>query len=235
MSNSGWKLYYWGGSVKGRGEYMRLMFALAGVSFEINDPAKIAPLLDRGATIGSYGTSAFPAFAVPLVVSPEGEVLSQTTAIMAFLGKRLGYYPDSEIDQFHALQIACSVADFHAEGRACFHPVDNLASYHDQVEEADKAAKKFSETRLLVWLNHFNHILESNPTRSGFCVGNRLTYCDVTVFYVLLAAEAQFPLAWSGADLPAIKSFMERIKALPAISAHLNSPDAKPFAGNSMM
>jgi hypothetical protein len=54
---------------------------------------------------------------------------------MALIGKRFGLYPD-EPDEFRALQIALSVADYHSEGRSSFHPVNDKASYYVQLEEA---------------------------------------------------------------------------------------------------
>jgi glutathione S-transferase len=147
-----WKLYYWGGAFKGRGEYVRLMFELAGVTYEeVNDVQQLLTCIDRG---GANGSASYPAFTVPLIVTPEGDSISQPPAIMAFLGKRFGYYPENEMDEFHALQIVNTVADFHAEGRACFHPVDIMASYHTQEKEAEASSKKFASSRLIAWLKH---------------------------------------------------------------------------------
>jgi glutathione S-transferase len=229
---SGWKLYYWGGKMKGRGEYARLMFVLGNVDFEeINQPDKILPLVDRS----GLGNAAYPSFAVPLVISPEGYTLSQSGAIMAYLGKRFGFYPENDNDEFHAIQIMNSVADFHSEGRSCFHPVDNMASYYTQVAEAEVAAKKFASTRLLVWLNHFNHLLQANSEKSGYLLGKNMTYADVAVYHVLSAAAFQFPEAWEAADFPDLKEFVRRIGQIPRLADYLSSPKAKPFEGNSMM
>lgn len=88
-------------------------------------------MLDRT----SFGSAAYPVFAPPVVQGPGGVCVSQTTAAMALIGKRFGLYPE-EPDEFRALQIALSVADYHAEGRSSFHPVNDKASYYVQQEEA---------------------------------------------------------------------------------------------------
>lgn len=88
-------------------------------------------MLDRT----SFGSAAYPVFAPPVVQGPEGVCISQTTAAMALIGKRFGLYPH-ESDEFRALQIALSVADYHSEGRSSFHPVNDKASYYVQQEEA---------------------------------------------------------------------------------------------------
>jgi len=226
--------FYWGGAFKGRGEYVRLMFELAAVPYEeTNDVQQLLSHIDRGATSGD---APYPAFTVPLIITPEGDSLSQTPAIMAFLGKRFGYYPENEMDEFHGLQIVNTVADFHAEGRACFHPVDIMASFHTQEKEAEVSAKKFASSRLIAWLKHLNHLLESNPNKSGFFIGTKLTYVDVSAFYVLLATKTQFPEAWNSlTDTPAIKEFLTAVGRTPAIENYLKSDRAKPFSGNSMM
>lgn len=66
---------------------------------------------------------------------PNGICVSQTSAVIAQLGKCFGFYPD-EADEFNGMQIVLSIADMHADGRAPFHPVKIMGSYYDQIEEA---------------------------------------------------------------------------------------------------
>lgn len=111
-----WTLYYWSPpapkTMKGRGEYIRLMFEAAECPFnEVNDPTKILEITD----LNGQGSATFPCFAPPVVTGPNGLCLSQTTAILAQLGQVLGFYPEPA-DEFKALQICMSIADYHAEG-----------------------------------------------------------------------------------------------------------------------
>lgn len=236
-----WTLYYHGlpnFKGKGRGEYVRLMFEVAGVPYtEINDPQVFMALLDRG---GKPGAAGFPGFAPPLVHGPNDLWLSQTPAVCAQLGKLFNLYPEPA-DEFKALQVALSVADFHSDGRASFHPKELMASYYEQIPEAEVASAKFAQGRLLHWLNHFEHIYTTqNPTisepGSGYFFNNRLTYVDIVVYHVLTAAAFQFPEAYESYDaIPNIKTFRKRIEQLPQIVNFINSSRYKPFEGNSMM
>lgn len=100
--NSPWELYYWA-SIKedgknhmiGRGEFVRLMFEVAGVPYidhGILDPASVFSFVYKG------GNPDFPIFAPP-AIKKGGFVLSQTPAIMKYLGKELGFYPSRKEDE----------------------------------------------------------------------------------------------------------------------------------------
>ena len=95
-------------------------------------------------------------------MSPEGFTLSQTPAIVMYLGQRFGFYPDTLEGQARATQITNSAMDLHNAGRACYHPVNNMASYYTQVEEAKVAVAEFASGRLVKWLKHFENMLVSN-------------------------------------------------------------------------
>jgi len=74
-----WKLFYWH-SLPGRGDYVRLMFSEAVLKFYRGDP------------------DGFPILA-PSVIQKGEFVLSQTPAILQYLGKKLGMYPDGGPEQ----------------------------------------------------------------------------------------------------------------------------------------
>ena len=219
--------------MKGRGEYIRLLFEVAKVPYvEVNDPPKILALTDM---TGKSGSSPTPAYAPPLVVGPDDFCQSQSVAICARLGKRFGLFPASEADEYKALQIALSVADFHTDGRMPFHPLNYYGSYYDQEEEAKVSVAEFvkNDGRLSKWLNHFEHLF--SVATSNFVVGPSLTYVDILVFHVLSAAAQQFPEAWAVAPNPLSKAFIVRIASIEAIVEYQKSSRCRPFEGNSMM
>lgn len=225
-----WKLYYWSGNFKGRGEYIRLMFEAAEVPYEeVGDAEHILKLMDRN----GRGEAPFPAFAPPMISGPGGVFLSQTPVCMARLGKAFGLFPQNEEDEFKALQIVLSVADYHGEGRSSFHPVDNTASYLTQVEEAKITTAKFAEGRMKTWLHHFEHLL--SVSKSSYFVGSSMTYVDIAVFYALWATETQFPIEWGALDIPSLKAFKQRIASYRPIAAYLKSGRGRPFSGDSML
>jgi len=233
-----WTLYYHGLKNKGRAEYIRLIFEVAGVKFkEINNESfQIGDAFTLRIS-GTYGKAEYPSFAVPYVKGPHGFYQSQTTSIAARLGKLFGLYPNSEDDQWHALQIALSVADFAADARQPFHPKDHNASYYGQEAEAAIAVPIFEGSRFVFWMRHFEHLLQANISNSGYFVGTKLSYCDILVFHALCGAEAQFPTAWVAVaeHVPLLRVFKERIEALPQIVEYFASSRRNPWEGNSML
>lgn len=99
-------------------------------------------------------------------------MISQVPAIMEYLGKKLGYYPQNPTIQEQALlsQINFDLTDFVAEGRAPFHVLKPTGSYNDQkdnpiVIEAIKDFKNPDGGRLYKFLNHFEGLLKANQER----------------------------------------------------------------------
>ena len=134
-----WELFYWArpdsngvNTMIGRGEFVRLMFEVAGV-----------PYIDHGMVSGANvvfqfcrggGNSGFPIFAPPAIKKGEF-ILYQTPSIMRYLGKEFGFYPTNDEDEAHADALMALVTDFIAEGRLVFHAKCFTASYYDQIEE----------------------------------------------------------------------------------------------------
>ena len=232
-----WVLHYWGNTFKGRGEFVRLLFEAAGVSYtENNDGGKILALTDMGGSLGDG--LPYPAKSPPVVTGPDGFVCSQTPAILWTLGKKFGMSPVEEKNQTLAMQINMTAADFIAEGRLAFHAKEPTGSYSLQKEETKPRIEWFKTSRLPGWLEHFEHCL-ANSTDKGatYFFESKLTYADIAVFHTLNATEAQFPEEWAKlkASVPLLAAFHSRVKEVPGIKAYLASDRLKPWAGDSMM
>ena len=89
----------------------------------------------------------FPIFAPP-VIKKGDFVLSQTPAIMKYLGKEFGLYPRTREDEAHADQMIAFVTDFVAEGRLVFHSKCFTMSYYQQIEETKPNIAWFESERL---------------------------------------------------------------------------------------
>lgn len=69
-----------------------------------------------------------------------------------------------------------------------------------------------------------------------FLFGDKICYCDLSLFHIIHATESQFPDAFKAADyIPLLKSFKERIASRPRIADYLRSERWRGFAGDSMM
>ena len=136
IKQSQWELYYWANmkegrnTMIGRGEFVRLMFELAGVAYvdhgtKENGGAEVFKFVKKD------GNTGFPAFAPPLI-KRDDFVLSQTPTIVKFLGKEYGFYPQNAEDEAHADQLMAFLTDFIAEGRLVFHAKEFTASFYGQ-------------------------------------------------------------------------------------------------------
>jgi len=257
-----WCLLYHAGPFKGRAEFMRLLFEDAGVTYKESADKLYGPegFCDAFRGIGSSekglgagaqehvakDTAPFPVMFPPILrytscASREAEVfVNQVPAIMRFCAAKLGYLPQSPAATAQADEIMLNANDFVAEGRACFHPVDNKAGYKEQKKEADKTSKKFAQERLVVWLGHFEKVVKKlRPGGNGPLFG-KMTYADFMLFHALDAAEAQFNSrfygkAWDSAAVPTLKKWKAWVASRPKLAKYLQSDRRKPWAGDSMM
>mmetsp|Transcript_6318 Transcript_6318/g.10575 ORF Transcript_6318/g.10575 Transcript_6318/m.10575 type:complete len:270 (+) Transcript_6318:55-864(+) len=260
-----WELFYWAnmkevgdGTEKrlinhmiGRGEFVRLMFEVAGVSYidhgVLPDGGKTVFELSKSSKEPGQ-TSVFPIFAPP-IIRKGNFVLSQTPAIMKFLGQELGLYPTTKEDIAHADSLGAFVTDFIAEGRLVFHARCFTESYYSQADTdiVKTNVAWYKEKRLPQFMNYlevvwkFNNRPDDTKFSSGFFVGDRLTYVDIAVFHTLCAAASQFPEEYAAitsatsGSAPSLEPFRQKIAAIPALAAYLASPRRGLFEGNSMM
>jgi len=145
MANEGWKLFYWH-FLPGRGDYVRLMFEEAGVQYEDVCAAQKSSEPCLKFYRGEHDT--FPVIAPPIIQRGDF-VMNETPAILQYLGKKFGLYPDGGLEEeAHAMQIMLVVTDYHAEGHDAFHPVKKSGSYDSQKEEAKPHIAAFKEERM---------------------------------------------------------------------------------------
>mmetsp|Transcript_10248 Transcript_10248/g.19104 ORF Transcript_10248/g.19104 Transcript_10248/m.19104 type:complete len:249 (-) Transcript_10248:275-1021(-) len=239
-----WEMYYWAymredgkNHMVGRGEFVRLMFELAGVSYTDygvtkDGMPKVVEFLRGGGNVD------FPVFAPP-AIKRGYFVLSQTPAIVKFLGKEFGFYPQNSLDEAHADSLNAMVTDFVAEGRLVFHSKTFTGSYSSQVEEVKPTIAWFENERLGKFMSYLESVNEYNAKSNpqGYFIGASLTYVDIAVFHALCAAESQFPERYAqlSQSLPHLVAFKDKIASIPNIAAYLASDRRGLFAGDSMM
>ena len=131
----------------------RLMFEEAGVQYK--DVCNTEGRADQVLAYYNCTTDpapSFPVLAPPIIqhLSESGDetILSQSAAILHFLGTQFGLCPEGAEHDAHALQIALTAADYIAEGHDTFHPIKKTATYDSQKEEAQPFIEYFKSTRL---------------------------------------------------------------------------------------
>ena len=137
-----WELFYHQDPFKGRAEFARLMFETAGVPYSEKGGDEMAELLAAWKPTGEILSMPAANFAPP-IIRKGAFMLTQTTAIMAYLAEVYDMMPESLDDRAKAMQLALSVADALNECRSPFHPKFSSKSYSEQKEEAVGAVKEF--------------------------------------------------------------------------------------------
>ena len=259
-----WELFYWArleadgkNHMIGRGEFVRLMFEVAGVPYidhgvvsarerllRTNASKVVATSEERNVVAnfcwGEGNGAGFPVFAPP-AIRKGSFVLSQTPSIMKYLGKEFGLYPTTREDEAHADSLLNTLTDCICEGRLVFHSKAFCQSYYDQVEEVKPTVAWFEAERLGDFMWYFDQTLRYNAENAkhtdGFFIGNTLTYVDIAAFHVIEASASQFPVGYSKLETlyPALAAFRTRIASLPNLAAYLASDRRGLFEGNSMM
>jgi len=213
-----YELYYWTG-IQGRGEYVRLALEEAGAAYEdmarVEGDGVIEALAEKIDT---------PSFAPP-VLKDGDVVVGQTSAILFYLGDKLGLAPQDERLKLWTQQIQLTIADFVLEGHDVHHPVGMGKYYEEQKPESLRRAEEFREQRVPKFLKWFETILERNPAGPEFLVGDRVSYADLSLFQVMEGLHYAFPklMGRISKDYPKLEALRERVRQRPNIANYLMS------------
>jgi glutathione S-transferase len=174
-----------------------------------------------------------PPFAPPFLEAGR-LVIAQTANILFYLGGRHGLAPKAEGGRLWTHQLQLTLADLVAEIHDSHHPVASGLYYEDQKAEAARRARDLRETRLPKYLGYFAKILEGNG--SGFLVGRRLTYPDLSLFQIVEGLRYAFPRAMGRLERsqPGLPAHHDRVSARPRIAAYLSSPRRLAFNENGI-
>ncbi len=227
-----YELYYWP-EIQGRGEFVRLAFEEAGARYVdvARTPAKRGGGVAAIQRLLAGGRGAKP-FAPPIVKVGDF-VLSQTAAILQFLGPRLALVPASEQTRFEVHQHQLTVMDFVSEIHDTHHPISTSLYYEDQKREAKRRSAAFLEQRMPKFLGYFEGVLGANAkSRGRFLVGRTLTYVDLSLFQVIEGLAYAFPFAFEdySEKIPRLMELHVRVASRPRIAAYLASERRIPYS-----
>lgn len=211
------KLWYWP-SIQGRGEFVRLPLEAAGIAYEdcaraVGEEGLMADLKARHDRVP---------FAPPYI-DADGLVIAQVANILLYLGDRHGLAPGDPADRYWLHQLQLTIADMVAEVHNVHHPVAVMAYYHEQKDEAARAAAQFRDERMPKYLGHFEAATAASP--GDWLVGDRWSYADCALFQLVAGLRYMFPrrMATLEPDLPGLVALHDRVAALPGIAAYLAS------------
>jgi glutathione S-transferase len=214
-----YRLYYWP-EIQGRGEFIRLALEDAGAAYV--DVAR-----SRGGMAGMFkllegqSPKTLP-FAPPFLVAGK-QVISQTAAILQFLGPRLGLAPKDAAGRLLVHQLQLTIADWLVEVHDVHHPIGSGLYYEQQKPEAKRRAADFLATRLPKYLDYFERVLrgQSGP----YLLGRTLSYADLSLFQMVAGLRYAFPNAFGRLEkrYPRIIGVHDRVAARPRLAAYLAS------------
>lgn len=222
-------LYYWPG-IQGRGEFVRLILEEAGA--EYNDVARLSEAEGGGTqSMLKFIESESPQFkplAPPFIVDRERTELgpiSQTANILSYLAPKLDLAGKNEAERLQANQVQLTISDFLVEIHDTHHPIGKSLFYEDQIEQAKLYTPQFLENRIGKFLGYFEQLIELNGTKSGWTIGNNLTYPDLSIFQIISGLGYAFPNAMSSIsdNYPGLNRLKERVQSRPRIEAYLQS------------
>ena len=147
-----YELFYWPG-LQGRGEFVRLALEDAGAAYRdvAREPGGMKALQHLLRTAGKPRA---PAPFAPPFLRHRKLLIAQTSAILHYLGPRLGLVPATEAGRWAALQHQLTIADWVAEAHDAHHPVGVGLYYEEQKSEALRRSQEFCRARLQIGRAH---------------------------------------------------------------------------------
>jgi glutathione S-transferase len=94
-----------------------------------------------------------------------------------------------------------------------------------------RRAQSFCGTRLPLFMQWFERIVQRNPAGPRHLVGGKLSYADLSLFQLVEGLRYAFPQATERAlaKAPGVVQLHDRVAALPKVAAYLKSERRIPF------
>jgi glutathione S-transferase len=197
----------------------RLLFGLLG-----RDYRRVAVDIFDGDTLTDDYGALNPLRETPVLVTGDGEVVTQSNAILWLLGEGTPYLPGDALSRARVVQWLLFEQERVMPGIG--NPRFRLLTGRAVLDSAGVAARQEVGREALA-------ILDAELAAGPFLVGATPTIADLAVYgYAHAAEEAQIPLA----PYPAVRSWIARLEALPGFANDLAPypPNAAPGAGRSI-
>ena len=221
-------LWYWPG-IQGRGEFVRLLLEGAGIGYRdrAREDGAEALMKDMNARSG------IRPFAPPYLVDGEFAI-AQVAHILAWLTDRHGLGSGNLETDLQLIQLQLTVTDVVAEVHNVHHPVAADKYYHEQQDEALRAASSFRESRMPKYLDYFEAALRVND--GAFMFGERWSHVDTSLLQLLEGLTYMFPrrLASLRASYPRLQAMRDAVAQIGGIAAYLASERRVAFSENGL-
>jgi glutathione S-transferase len=208
-----YKLTYF--NLRGKAEYIRLLFAAAGVDYEDH---RIDRQTDWPGTI----KDSTPFGQLP-ILTIDGKTFSQTLPVGRYIADKYGLSGHTELDKLRSDMIVHCVEDI-------LTAVVKVRFTEDPETKA-KFQKNLTENQLPAFFRHLEKLLIENNGGNGFYVGDSLGSADIAVFNCLnhLVPMANLDPPFNCSEYPKLQALSDRVKANPKIAAWIAKRPETPF------
>jgi len=217
-------LWYWPG-IEGRGEFIRLALEGAGIPYRdrAREDGLDALLKDKASRAG------FVPFAPPYLVDGNFAI-AQVAHILAWLTDRHGLGSGNLETDLQLIQLQLTITDIVTEAHNVHHPVAIDKYYHEQKDEALRAAASFRNARMPKYFDYFEAALGVNE--GAFVLGNRWSHVDTSLFQLIEGLSYAFPLRMAALkpDYPRLHAVREAVAQIDGVAAYLASDRRLPFS-----
>ena len=197
----------------------RLLFGLLGRDYD-----RVAVDIFDGDTLTDGYAALNPLRETPVLVTDDGEVVTQSNAILWLLAEGTPYLPSGALDRARVVQWLLFEQERVMPGIG--NPRFRLLTGRAAADPAGVAARQETGREAL-------SILDDALSAGAYLVGATPTIADLAVYgYAHAAEEAQIPLA----PYASVRSWIGRLEALPGFVNDLAPypPNAAPGAGRSI-
>lgn len=179
----------------------------------------------------SGDTGTIPLLAAPLL--RHVNLLSQTSAIIAYLAPLLGLAPEGfAAHQMNALVL--TVFDFVNEVHNTHHPISASLYYEDQLPEAKRCAEIFRKQRVAKFFGYFERVLKSAATagKEGWLLDGKMTAADLVLWQAVDGMKFAFPKATARVlkDCPTLEKHYGSVKGTEKIKEYLASERRRKYS-----
>ena len=178
---------------------LKLICALRGISHEW-----IPIDIMQGETRSESFVALNPASQIPVCVTDDGDVLTESNAILFYLAQDSDFWPDDKLAQTRVLEWQFFEQYSHEPTIA----VARFIRYYQGMPESRQAeydSKIKAGYRAL-------ELMEKHLADHDFLIGERCTIADISLYaYTHVAEEGGFDLS----GYPAINAWLSRIQSLP--------------------
>jgi glutathione S-transferase len=163
--------------------------------------------ITRGETRTPEFLALNPAGRIPIVELGNGEVLSESNAILLHFAEGTEYLPDDRLERTRVHQWMFWEQYDHEPNIATLRYWTCLAGFDEARRQAEPARRQAGLRAL--------GVLEGRLAAHPFLVGDRFTVADIALFaYTHVAPDGGFDLA----PFPAVRAWIDRVKAVPGFT-----------------